>query len=184
MNYEKIHNDIISFRKSNPLPKGTYSERHHIILKSLGGTDDKSNLVRLTGREHYIVHLLLTKFNPCQQTFAAAKMMAVRCKHQVGRPIVKNNRAYQKIREEWSKLRKGYKHSAETKAKVAASWNKRSRVMTDEQKQKISKGGLGLTRSSETKKKISDAKLGKKRPASVGRKISETKQMKRKLSLA
>jgi hypothetical protein len=181
MDYERIHNCIIAYRKEWPLPKGTYSENHHIILKSLGGSDDKSNRVKLTGREHYIIHLLLTKFNPCQQTFAAAKMMAVRCKHQSGRPAVKNNRAYQKIREEWSKLRKGYKHTDETKAKVAASWQTRSRVMTDEQKKKISKSGLGLSRSVETRKKISEAKLGKKRPASVGRKISETKQMQRNL---
>lgn len=183
MNYEKIHNKIISYRISNPVPKGVYSERHHIKLKSLGGTDDKSNLVRLTGREHFIVHLLLTKFNPCQQTFAAAKMMAVKCKHHTGRLEVKNNRAYQKIREDWAKLRKGYKHSDETKAKVAASWNKRSRVMSEEQKKKISRSGLGMTRSQETRDKIAKAKLGKKRPASVGRKISETKQRKKLLAV-
>ena len=38
-----------------------YVEKHHIIPKSLGGTDDKSNLVILTAREHYLCHLLLTK---------------------------------------------------------------------------------------------------------------------------
>ena len=38
---------------------GTYYERHHIIPKSLGGTNDKTNLVLLSAREHYIAHLLL-----------------------------------------------------------------------------------------------------------------------------
>ena len=38
-----------------------YTERHHIIPKSLGGSDDRSNLVRLTAREHFICHQLLTK---------------------------------------------------------------------------------------------------------------------------
>lgn len=38
-----------------------YVEKHHIIPKSIGGTDDKSNLVILTAREHFICHLLLTK---------------------------------------------------------------------------------------------------------------------------
>ena len=38
-----------------------YTERHHIIPKSLGGLDDQSNLVRLTAREHFICHQLLTK---------------------------------------------------------------------------------------------------------------------------
>lgn len=36
-------------------------EKHHIIPKSLGGSDDESNIVKLTPREHYICHKLLTK---------------------------------------------------------------------------------------------------------------------------
>lgn len=38
-----------------------YTENHHIIPSSLGGTNDPSNLVKLTAREHFICHLLLTK---------------------------------------------------------------------------------------------------------------------------
>lgn len=38
-----------------------YVERHHIIPKSLGGTHDTINLIKLTAREHFICHLLLTK---------------------------------------------------------------------------------------------------------------------------
>jgi len=45
-------------RKKN---KDTYYEKHHIKPKSLGGSDYKSNLVLLTGREHYITHFLLYK---------------------------------------------------------------------------------------------------------------------------
>lgn len=38
-----------------------YVEKHHIIPKTLGGNNDKINLVKLTAREHFICHLLLTK---------------------------------------------------------------------------------------------------------------------------
>lgn len=38
-----------------------YTERHHIIPKSLGGSNIVKNLVRLTAREHFICHWLLTK---------------------------------------------------------------------------------------------------------------------------
>jgi len=38
-----------------------YYENHHIIPKSLGGGDNVQNLVLLTGREHFIAHLLLVK---------------------------------------------------------------------------------------------------------------------------
>lgn len=38
-----------------------YSEQHHIIPKSLGGSNLPENLVSLSAREHFICHLLLTK---------------------------------------------------------------------------------------------------------------------------
>ena len=38
-----------------------YFESHHILPKSLGGTNCKNNLVLLTAREHYICHWLLLK---------------------------------------------------------------------------------------------------------------------------
>ena len=43
------------------MPDG-YVERHHVIPRSLGGSNKKSNLVALTYREHFICHWLLTKF--------------------------------------------------------------------------------------------------------------------------
>jgi hypothetical protein len=39
-----------------------YSEVHHIVPDSLGGSDDPSNLVRLSFREHFMCHWLLIKF--------------------------------------------------------------------------------------------------------------------------
>jgi len=59
MNYSKIYFSIIENRKNNPY--NGYVECHHIVPKSLGGTDDKNNLVNLSAREHFICHLLLTK---------------------------------------------------------------------------------------------------------------------------
>jgi hypothetical protein len=38
-----------------------YTEEHHIIPKSLNGSNDSTNLVLLTAREHLICHMLLTK---------------------------------------------------------------------------------------------------------------------------
>lgn len=60
MNYEKIYHNIINNRLNNPIIN-EYTECHHILPKSLGGSDDKSNLVNLLAREHFICHLLLTK---------------------------------------------------------------------------------------------------------------------------
>ena len=38
-----------------------YTEKHHIIPRSLGGTNDESNLITLSGRQHYIAHWMLWK---------------------------------------------------------------------------------------------------------------------------
>lgn len=41
-----------------------YHERHHIIPKCLGGTNDEDNLIDLFAREHFIAHRLLALENP------------------------------------------------------------------------------------------------------------------------
>lgn len=62
MNYKKLYNTIIK-NASNRVIEG-YTETHHITPRCLGGTDDKDNLVKLTAKEHFICHLLLTKMYP------------------------------------------------------------------------------------------------------------------------
>ena len=42
--------------------KTTYLELHHILPKSMGGSNKKTNLVYLTAKEHYVAHNLLTRF--------------------------------------------------------------------------------------------------------------------------
>ena len=41
-----------------------YHERHHIIPKCVGGTNDKDNLIDLYAREHFEAHKLLAQENP------------------------------------------------------------------------------------------------------------------------
>lgn len=60
MDYQKIYNQLIISRK-NRIHNELYTEKHHILPKSLGGSDDHDNIVSLTYREHYLAHWLLTK---------------------------------------------------------------------------------------------------------------------------
>lgn len=62
MNYGLIYESLIKKRKELPF-KG-YSEKHHIIPRSLGGTDKKNNIAKLSAREHFIAHMLLSKMYP------------------------------------------------------------------------------------------------------------------------
>lgn len=62
MNYKKIHDSIINKAKERTDLNG-YTENHHITPKSMGGHCRKSNMVRLTAREHFLIHWLLKKIH-------------------------------------------------------------------------------------------------------------------------
>jgi hypothetical protein len=66
MNYQRIHDTIINNASSQYRKKyqGIYYEKHHIIPKCMGGNDSSENLVLLTAKEHYIVHILLCEIYP------------------------------------------------------------------------------------------------------------------------
>ena len=96
MNYQKIYDQLVSHRQENPATG--YTERHHILPKSLGGSDDPSNLVVLTGREHWVAHMLLHKIHRCLSTACACHRMTF-CK----RGFIKNSRMFQYVREEHAK---------------------------------------------------------------------------------
>lgn len=85
MNYEKIYNQLCQRSMSRTWEKFTY-EKHHIVPKSLGGTDIKSNLAILTPREHALVHLLLVKFltgeHKAKMIFALKTMISYRNKNR------------------------------------------------------------------------------------------------------
>jgi len=57
--YSKTYFAITSNAKQR-ITEG-YTELHHIIPQSMGGSNDKDNLVELTAREHFICHWLLIK---------------------------------------------------------------------------------------------------------------------------
>lgn len=62
MNYFLAYQRLIAKAKARVCPEG-YVERHHILPRALGGTDDSSNLVALTAKEHFVAHVLLAKIH-------------------------------------------------------------------------------------------------------------------------
>lgn len=102
MDYQRIYNELITKRKKEIFLG--YVEKHHIIPKCLGGSDNKDNLVSLSAREHFIAHMLLHKIHQCQKTAYALWMM--QCKspsYQGEQNHLKNSRMYAWAREEFIK---------------------------------------------------------------------------------
>lgn len=73
MNYEKIYDSIIERARNRYLTE--YTEKHHIIPRCMGGSDEISNLVELTPEEHFVAHQLLTKIYPQDARLALAAHM-------------------------------------------------------------------------------------------------------------
>lgn len=68
----KRYDKFIESRKYRILPEGTYTENHHILPESWGGTRDEENMIRLTAREHYIAHKMLFRENRNDKSMAHA----------------------------------------------------------------------------------------------------------------
>lgn len=89
--------DALIAKRIGAVPDG-YNERHHIVPRALGGSDDASNLVRLTAREHFIAHMLLAKIHGGVMWVAILRMKGRR--HGEG---YVNSRFYERARIEWAK---------------------------------------------------------------------------------
>jgi len=76
MNYETHYNKLIERARTRLLE--CYTERHHIVPRCMGGSDDAENLINLTAREHYVAHQLLVKIYPRNGKLVyAARMMTI-----------------------------------------------------------------------------------------------------------
>lgn len=58
--YTKTYYSIIDRAKSRA-KLSCYTEKHHIIPKSMGGSNRKDNMIVLTAKEHFLCHKLLVK---------------------------------------------------------------------------------------------------------------------------
>lgn len=110
-----------------------YVEKHHIIPRSFGGNESKSNLVRLTAREHYIAHALLWKMKfegiyGSKMAFAFNTFINKMTTKErgVNHTYTISSRVYETFRKHYSQMLKekyareggtftGRTHSAETK---------------------------------------------------------------------
>lgn len=99
MDYKAVYDSIINRARSRKLEG--YKELHHIIPRCLGGTDDTSNLVPLTAKEHFVCHQLLVKIYPDNRklVFAVTAMSRLQKSKRL------NCREYKWIREKLSKVK-------------------------------------------------------------------------------
>lgn len=145
-------------------PEYVYYEKHHIVPRSVGGSNDRTNLTLLTAEEHWLVHLLLTRIYPgnTRLVYACQAMTMTG-----GNNKRTTNKLFGRVRREYAE---------------ATSRRQKGRVVSQEQRDNISKalkgrvaphqlGDNNVSKRPEVAKKISDAKIGR----SNGPRSTETK---------
>jgi NUMOD3 motif/HNH endonuclease len=160
-----------------------YCEVHHIVPRSLGGSNDKDNLISLTPRQHYIAHWMLWK--ACGGVAGRSFFMM----SNLGKYGKVNSTTYAQARENYSEQVK--KQMAERPNRPAFTPEHREKLrqaklgkkQSEQHRQNAHKHRAGKPLSEETKRKISEAKQGIS-TRGCGWKHSEETKMKMKQSQA
>lgn len=155
MDYMKLYDSLINNRRNKGTPSG-YKERHHVVPKSLGGSNDSDNIVALTAREHFVAHLLLAKIHPTTGMVHAVYKMAC-----IGRKTGKykvTNRVYEQLR-----IAHAHRVSTDEVAKARKSLAGKGKKQTLEHiaARTKSRKDNGEWHNVETKRKISESNKGK-----------------------
>lgn len=141
MDYSRIYIDLIERARYRVLD--TYTEKHHVVPKCMGGDNKERNIVRLTPEEHYVAHQLLAKIYPdnSRLVWALAGMS--------GDPLKKRNA---KIYG-WIRRKNAQTASERFKGKKQSKEHVKKRMAT--------RKSNGFGHGSETRIKMSLAKKGK-----------------------
>jgi hypothetical protein len=179
MNYQAIYNSLIQRGKNRTLEG--YSEKHHIIPRCMGGNDDSENLVKLTAREHFIAHRLLTKIYPDNHKLKSALFLMSRRK--ISKVYFKiSSRTYEHLKKQFdlskSSYQKGRKRPPEANEKAKQTKIKNGtygKKHSEETKAKIKANRTPSTPSEEARKRVSELFKGRKIDPKITQKGIETK---------
>jgi hypothetical protein len=175
MKYIDFINNIIKTRGRFACGE-EYHERHHILPKCIGGTNDEENLIDLFAKEHFVAHKLLAEENPDNEKLIHAYAIMSFVSSE-------SNERYQLTPEEYEDARKTFSDMLKKKYRNKENHPSYGTHISEERKKKIdeaNKGNkycVGRKISDETRKKIGDAN---RNPSDETRKkMSESRKGKR-----
>jgi len=155
--YKQWHNNITERAKHRVLD--SYTESHHIVPRSLGGSNNLDNLVNLTAREHFVCHWLLVKMTTGQDHYKmlnALRMMRAEKQGQSRYNTKITARVYESIKQEYAEL--------QSKQFTGTGNGMFGKHHTQEAKDKIRQKNLGKKLTPEQIEKLKKATTGKKKP--------------------
>lgn len=177
MNYVAVYQRLIDRARERDV--AGYAENHHITPKCLGGSNRPENIVRLTAREHFIAHRLLTRIHPNNKGIWYALIA-------MGRIAGFKGKIFASERKRAADMRKGAKFSEASKIKMSQA--KKGKPSASPEtcfkpgNESWSKGlfgkdapGYGTRRTLEQRKRMGEAQrsCGNKPPSRKGIKWTE-----------
>ena len=185
--YEEFINNILETRGRFACGD-EYHERHHILPRCCGGTDDKDNLIDLFAREHFEAHRLLALENPDVQGLIYAWWMMCHIPGSSKRRNEITSEEYEEARNKNNEALKGKNHpqygthrSEETKTKISNAH--RGKKLSEEHKRNLSKSHKKENLSKDTLEKMRKSHIGKKpSKETVKKRANVIKGRKRDLS--
>jgi hypothetical protein len=181
--YKSLYDSIIQKAKVRNL--FGYKEKHHILPRCLGGKDIKKNLVELTAREHFIVHMLLCKFTKGRNRHLCLVAFEGMCR------LKTKNRNYKITSRIASKLREeSVKYSHMKKPKYRKMYSERmkgnqitlGRVLPESQKKKISEKLMGNKSTKGLKYINKDGKNKPVKPSEINKYLKQGYKLGKDLS--
>jgi hypothetical protein len=136
-----------------------YCEVHHIVPKSLGGTNAKDNLISLTPRQHYIAHWMLWK------ALGGVAGRSFFMMSNFGKYGKVNAKTYGLARADYSE-----------QVKIQMANKPNIPAFTHEHRQKLRMAKLGKKLSPQHRENVRLAVLGRKCSLETKQKISATKK--------
>lgn len=122
-----------------------YHERHHIVPKCMGGSNDKKNLIDLFAREHFIAHKLLADENPTNYSLVRAYSMMAFSQTNAHQRYELSPEEYEDARKAVSSVLKGKPLSEETKNKLRTKAI--SRTSSEDVRKQMSERQMGENNS-------------------------------------
>lgn len=155
MNYKKIYDQLVEKCRVRGLDKSSlegYFEKHHVVPRCMGGSDNPENFVLFTPREHVIAHRLLWKAFPDNYSLMWAYTRTVNS-------------------------HKGILTAREVEqAKIAKALYMINRVVSEETKDKIRNTLLGRKVPRDVVEKTRAKNTGKKRTKETSEKLSKRRK--------
>jgi hypothetical protein len=179
--YTTWYYSIINNAKTRILAVDVYTEVHHIVPKSLGGNNSKSNLVTLTAKEHFVCHTLLVKMVP-QELKKKMVYAFWRMANSVSKRYKPTAKIYEIARKEFIEAQLGHPNylkfqKPEARQRISTSMKRVLSELSAEEKFQRMKNSCSSPESwtEERKNKISKALTGKFVSVDTRQKMSEAK---------